>query len=464
MNRTDRLLVPITYGFSVRYLLPTGVLDRLRDMSTPVIGLGWDDDELSDLLTARGFEVLRLPDPRLSHDYRMYRRRIALIHQRRLDSVTTKIKRRNDVEPNPSVRLIARVREVLDRIALHRPNGIAATEAAESAAVEAGTNAAEFSGFLSANDIDAVLSIAPYHDQEGLLLWAAGRLGIPSATSVISFDNPTTRGRWLARSECVLVWNAFNADEALRSYPDLTSDDVAVIGAPQFDLHRRSDLVMDESKWRAGLDIPENRPIILYGAGPSDLVPGEAGLIEIIDRAITRGRLPGTPILLVRRHPNDPPEPWRELDQRLQNSRLVDPWPTRSAAFRGWPSDEDLVAQMSSLAHSDVHVNVCSSMTLDGAMFDRPQVGPTFVPNANRRIRRRIRSFYEQEHWLPISRSGGVTYAADEDELIAAIRNGLERPELLSTERRAMVESVLTWDDGGSSQRLVDAVAQLKTR
>lgn len=466
MNRSSRLLVPITYGFSVRYLLPTGALDRLGEVSTPVVGLGWEDPALQDLLTDKGIEVVRLPTPTLSHDYRMFRRRLALLHEQRLNSVTTAIKRRNPVDRDPSavLRALTRTRRILDGVALRSPSGVATAEAAEPAAVATGTNIREFSDLLSRNRIDAVMSLAPYHDQEGLLLWAARELGIPSVTSVISFDNPTTRSRWMSRSDLVLVWNSYNADEVTRSYPDLTAERVSVIGAPQFDLHRRPDLVMDEDEWRKDLDIAKDRPVILYGAGPGVLVPGEARLVKGIDQAITAGRIPGSPLLVVRRHPNDRPEPWHELGRHLDNSRIVDPWPPGKSTFQSWPSHDDLVRQMSSLAHSNVHVNVCSSMTLDGAMFDRAQVGPRFVPDAGRTTQRRIRTFYKQEHWQPIANSGGLACADNQAELIAAISDGIENPDRLSGQRKEMISAVLTWDDGRSSQRLADSVAQLGAR
>jgi hypothetical protein len=130
--------------------------------------------------------------------------------------------------------------------------------------------------------------------------------------------------------------------------------------------------------------------------------------------------------------------------------------------MRSWPTEADLQAQMSSLAHSDVHVNVCSSMTVDGAMFDRPQIGPTFVPGAPRLRQTFVRRFYDQEHWAPIASSGGLVLAGDEEELVRAVSDALEQPAAGATQRDALLRGVLTWPDGRSTARLVDAVrAQL---
>jgi hypothetical protein len=116
---------------------------------------------------------------------------------------------------------------------------------------------------------------------------------------------------------------------------------------------------------------------------------------------------------------------------------------------------------MSSLAHAAVHVNICSSMTVDGAMFDRPQVCPLFLPGGDRRLRRVHRNFVRQEHWLPIERSGGLARADDADELIEEISLGLTDPARRAAGRRRLVEAVITADDGRAGARWIEQVDEL---
>jgi hypothetical protein len=456
-----RLLVAITYGFSVRYLLPTGVLDGLRSVCRPVIGLGWDDPSLERELAQRGFEVVRLPDARMDHGYRMYRRRMAIVHQRRLATPTAEVERAvRQAHTTPRNRLIAEAKRLRDMAVILRPGGMAAVEAAEADVLRRGTNVEEFGEFLRRHSIDAVVSITPYHDQDGLLLWAGAGGGVPTLTSVISFDNPTTRARMITRSDRILVWNRFNRDEILRSYLDVTRGQVAIIGAPQFDLHHHPDLRLGDGQWRASLGLPPEGPVILYGAGPSFLVPDEPRLALLIDDAIDHGRIAGRPHLLIRRHPADVPEVWSGLQPTLRHSTLVDPWASTSNPHRSWPTNEDLAVQMSSLAHSSVHVNVCSSMTVDGAVFDRPQIGPSFIPGADAATTSRVADLYRREHWLPIARSGGLVMAPDAASLISAINDGLAHPEAGRDGRHRMLVDILTFLDGRSSDRLVEQVGQ----
>lgn len=456
----SRVLVAVTYGFSVRYVLSTGLLDRLAQVAEPVVALGWDDDELVRLLEERGVEVVRLPDARLDHDFRMYRRRLDLVHQRRLRSPSAAIERRQRqaLTVSRSQRAISQARHLLDLAVVRSPGGARRVEADERAQVERGTNVADYAALLDRVDVDAVMVVTPYHEQDTLLLLAARDAAVSTVVSVISFDNPTTRRRMPAAADRVLVWNELNRAELLRSYPWLTPDRVRVTGAPQFDLHHRRDLVADDADWRRQLGLPTDRPVILYGGGPPYLVPQEPRLVELLDGAIDRGELPEQPYLLVRRHPAADPAPWHDLAGRLRHGVVVDPWAPGSTPDRGWPDRADLVALMSSLAHSAVHVNVCSSMTLDGAVFDRPQIGPRFVPGLDRAAQRRVRDLYEREHWWPITRSGGLVAVDDPDQLIDAVRRALTHPEQGREGRRRMVEELLTHTDGCASQRVVAEV------
>ena len=455
-----RVAIPLTYGLSVRYLVPTGLLEQLGAVCEPIVGIGWDDPELAARIEQAGAMATRLPAPHQDHDFRRIERMLDVAHGRRLRSPTTGISRRWRRQEQPvATRLPTLARQLRDRATALRPGNERRLLAAEAAALGGHTNVAEYAAWLDEHRIDAVVSMTPYHRDDQLLQWAAVAAGLPVVSAIISFDNPTTRGRMPVLGDRVLVWNRANRAEIERSYPDLAPGIVHVIGAPQFDLHRDPMRVLDEPTWRARLGLPVDRPVILYGAGPELLLPGEPALVEAIDAAIADGRIAGRPVVLLRGHPADPAERWRELDARA--NVVVAPGWGRADGGLAWPSDDEIDLQMSTFAHAAVHVNVCSSMSIDGAAFDRPVITPTFVPGAPRSIQRRLRSLYRQEHWQPIARSGGVEEVGDEMALVAAIDRALVDPGARHEGRRRLVAELLTFDDGRSSARFVDEVADV---
>jgi hypothetical protein len=460
MSGRPKLLVLLTYGFSVRYLLSTGLLDYLAQSSELAIGLGFQDDELKDLLTKKGFEVVVLPEAVLTHEYRSHRRQMALVHQKRMASPTTAIEKRARVDQTLGIRtrVLGQMRRFRDYMSVTRPGGAAAIEAIDAACVQAGSNLDEFRECLELVEPDAVLCLTPYHDQDALTLFAARDLSIASITSLISWDNPTTRARLITRSDLFAVWNSANAQELLRSYPELNSQQFVVTGAPQFDLHHRPELIEDESAWRERHGIPPDRPVILYGAGPRHLVPFEWRLPLLIDQWINSSLLPMNPFLIVRRHPADPAGPWNDLRKALTNGVVAEPWGTGSGTHQSWPNEDQVKDQMSTLAHCVVQINVSSSMTLDGAVFDRPQIGPRFVPGLSSRDAKQVRGLYDREHWLPVTASGGLATADDEQQLRDEIVTALTDPSQRSEGRSNLVESLLTFNDGHASERVAQAI------
>jgi hypothetical protein len=436
-------------------------LDRLSEFCEPVVGLGWDDPELAGELSAQGHEVIQLPAARMSHTYRNHARRLDRIHARRLDSPTTEIRRQRWKRRGMTkARAIDEIRTLADSVSVSLPGRALRIERDTDRIVDAETNLAEFLSTLQDRRVDGVLSFTPYHDQDVLALIAADRAALRTIVSVISFDNPTIRGRLPILPDRVSVWNDGMADQIRRSHPLLDPTRVEVVGAPQFDLHRRADLVMDDQEWRAALGLPATGTIVLYGAGPRRLVPAEHNLVRILDRAITEGRIPGDVHLLVRLHPVDPMEAWAADVSGLRHTTVAAAWAAGEIPMRSWPSRDDLALQMSSLAHAAVHVNVCSSMTVDGAMFDRPQIGPTFVPGATPLQQTFVRRFYDQEHWEPIARSGALVAVDDEAQLIDAVADALARPDRLQHEREHLLAGVLAWPDGHASERLAEVVAR----
>ena len=62
LSGRPKLLVLLTYGFSVRYLFSTGLVEMLADECELVIGLGFQDETLEELATSQGLEVVYLPE------------------------------------------------------------------------------------------------------------------------------------------------------------------------------------------------------------------------------------------------------------------------------------------------------------------------------------------------------------------------------------------------------------------
>jgi hypothetical protein len=454
-----RLLIPMSIQFSVRYILRSGLLDRLREVAQPVILLGWREEELEKELKKAGVEVDFLMASRVGKNYDRVRSWMNFVQKMRLNTPSEMIwERRSDLFRTPYERFRRRARRHIFHAGFSIPGSAEMLSRKEEELWKADTNWVEIQEQMDRLRPDAALSLTPFLANEEMALRVCEHRGIPLVTSVLSFDNITTRGWWPVHFDRYLVWNRYNANELLRGYPDVNAEQLRIVGSPQFDFYWKPEFCWDEGEWRRQLSLPPARPVILFGGGHFRCAPQEPCFLQQIDAAISRDEIPGNPIILFRGHPVDDIKRWMPVLSEAKNVVYDDPSPKGRPTGYANMSRWDIQKLASCLFHSRVHVSVASTMAIDGAIFDRPQVGPAYDDRPRRKFDKACRELYDHEHFLPITLSGGIEVAYNRDELVRAVRSGLEDPGRLKEQRKKLVREVCTYDDGRSAERVAREV------
>jgi hypothetical protein len=367
--------------------------------------------------------------------------------------------RRADLFRSPYTRFRRRARRQIFHAAFAIPGSLDYLHDKEEQLWRSDTNRLEVKAQVERLKPDAALSLTPYLGDEEMALRVCEKRGIPLVTSILSFDNITTRGWWPVRFDRYLVWNRYNQAELLRGYPDIAPSSISIVGAPQFDFYWDPSFCWSESEWRRELHLPANRPVILFGGGHFFCAPHEPSFLKQIDEAITSGEIPGNPVVLFRGHPVDKIDRWHVALQGAKNVVVDDPSPSDGVVGHANMSRRDIQKLASSLFHSSVHVNVASTMSIDGAIFDRPQIGPAYDDSPSRRYDLTCRELYLHEHFLPITHSGGLEIVNSRNELVQSIRSAFENPGRLAEARKKLVRELCTFEDGRASERVANEVA-----
>ncbi|MBV8729711.1 MAG: CDP-glycerol glycerophosphotransferase family protein, partial [Acidobacteriia bacterium] len=255
-----------------------------------------------------------------------------------------------------------------------------------------------------------------------------------------------------------LVWNRHNAAELCRAYPHVPQSDIEIVGSPQFDFYYSQAYLWEEAEWRRRLSLPQDAPVILFGGGHHFCAPHEPNFLLQLDDAIENNEISKRAVILFRCHPVDPIGRWLPVLQKTRHVIRDDPWKLTGASGQVNVRGSDIQKLASTLYYSRVHVNVASTMAVDGAIMDRPQVGPAYDDTPGRRFDRTARELYLQEHYLPITRSGGLEIVRDRRALVKAVRDGLEHSTGLGAGRKRLVREICTYDDGHSTDRVFRAV------
>jgi hypothetical protein len=457
-----RLLVPMSLQFSVRYLLRTGLLSEINEFAQPVLLLGWKDEALARELGQQGCEVHSLPKGYWGVDYERARATVNLRHEKLRNSPSTEIrKRRQNLDRPLGLRVRRKLRHTLDSMVLATPGGSARVQRRETELFWTDTNARAIERQLRGLKIDAVFSITPFLTDEEMTVRVLAEYGVPSTTAILSFDNLTTRPWIPITFDLYLLWNCHNARQLRNGYPQTAERGVKIIGSPQFDFYWKPEYLWDEKDWRGRLALPSDRPILLFAGGYFTCAPHEPQFLGQLDDAIEANEIPGKPVILFRRHPVDPMERWQKVLQRARHVVVDNPWQLGAKVLGHTNIGVDDICKLAStLYYSGVHVNVASTMTVDGAIFDKYQVGPAYDDSPSRKYNRAALECYHQEHFLPIAQSGGIDIARTRQNLIRAVRSGFTNPQQMREGRRRIVQEICTFDDGRCASRVASAVRE----
>jgi hypothetical protein len=112
------------------------------------------------------------------------------------------------------------------------------------------------------------------------------------------------------------------------------------------------------------------------------------------------------------------------------------------------------------LHHSDVVLNVASTLAIEASIFDTPVINIGFdgQPGSNSRL---MEWHYGSTHFQKVVRSGAVRIAQSADEMIALINQYLIDPSLDAAGRRRIVEDQCAFTDGRSAGRVAAEIVRV---
>lgn len=455
-NPGKKILILITIQFAVRYILRTGLLQSISGFARPVVWISWHDEKLIQELKAAGAEVHAMPVPRYGKYYNFVRGIVKEKFKRIINSPSTKIdeKRSLLIYGNPQISFGNRLFLLISKLAsyiLPRP----ALVVIHDWFMKRNTSIHEVELLLSSQKIDAVFSVTPFLREEQVILAACKKLKLKTITSILSFDNLTTRGFLPVIFDHYAVWNKYNYDELYRIYPEVKNSTVDIVGPAQFDFYWDKSYLWSKEKWLSELGLPSGRSIILFGGASYSIVPHEQTWLKQIDDAITSGLILGNPIILFRKHPIDPIERWIPVLIESRNIIRDDPWKSDNGISKMNITSYDIEKLCSTLKWCDVHINASSTMSVDGALFDKPQIGPAYDDSDVRKFDAMTKELYIREHYKPITNSGGLLLVNSLNEMILAINSSLKNPNEHREGRKKMIQEICYYTDGKSTARLI---------
>ncbi|MFL5733351.1 MAG: hypothetical protein ACJ78Q_09125 [Chloroflexia bacterium] len=294
---------------------------------------------------------------------------------------------------------------------------------------------------------------------------AARSLGIPTATFIFSWDNLSSKGRIAAPFDHYLVWSELMRDELLHFYPDVNPEQVHVVGTPQFDPYADTKLLWSREEFFRQIGGDPTRPLICYSGGDSYTCPEDQEHVRVLMELIHGGRIKDDPQVVLRPAPVDGGSRYdkvRKLFPDLIYSAPVWAHTKPGDWSRSVPLPEDVQLLANLTHHSDMNVNMGSTMTLDFSIHDKPVVNVAFdvaqPPSHGVPLWDFVRLF---DHYRPVIEFGTSRFARSEDEYAEHVNTYLENPALDREGRRKFVDLEVSGPLGQASSRIVETLEQI---
>ena len=316
-------------------------------------------------------------------------------------------------------------------------------------------------------DASVVVSFSPEGVREMALIEAANSVNIPTVVMIRSRDNLSAKMPHLPNAQAYLVWSDTTRRFLSHMYPEIAAERVFVTGSPQFDHHLDPSYRLDREKFFSFVGLNPARPLIVYSMVTPGLVDHEIDIAQHLADAAHAGAFLKGAQLLVRGHPRMFGSNIKLLRREYPEARSY-PEPT-NAPYRGALHEsgvvrriiEDEPVHLATLAYQDVQVNVCGTMTIDSAIFDKPTVNVYYDLARDIPSGLSVRRFYERADVKEMMDYRASRLAYDPEECIRLINRYLEDPTLDAEGRKRAREDDCGPLDGQAGRRIAERIVRL---
>lgn len=295
-------------------------------------------------------------------------------------------------------------------------------------------------------------------------LYAAQQLKIPTSTFIFSWDNLASKGRMLGTFDYFLVWSHLMQSELLYFYPKATKEKVKVVGTPQFEPYVMPKYETTAEDFYKKFQLDADLKTICYSCADVSIGANDPIVIRTIANAIRTNAIKTKVQLMVRTSPAEddarfsavreefPEIVWNVPKWILTRENHAESWSQRV------PSEADVKDLRSLLEHVDLNINMCSTMSLDFMLFDKPVINTVFGNPENGLYN--DQRFLDFGHFKKVVDSQSVSIAKNETELISQINEALDNPNQRTTARKAMIDLQVSEPLTGTSQRIATTLSQ----
>jgi hypothetical protein len=270
---------------------------------------------------------------------------------------------------------------------------------------------------------------------------AAQELGIPTATFIFSWDN-VPKATMVIETDYYFVWSDLMKKELLFYYPYIVEQNIFVTGTPQFESHFDASKLLSREEFFHQNDLCSDKKYICYSGDDVTTCPDDPKYLEDVAEAVRTLNDEGYNLRIIfRRCPVDFSDRYDYVLSEFKD--IITPIiPLWKKIGEDWntilPTQADLNLQMNTIAHSEMVINLGSSMVFDFATHNKAcafinyDVAVKTDPNWS------VKKIYNYIHFRSMPDRNAVYWINSPTDIDEIIKKGLES-------NSSIIESAQKW-------------------
>jgi hypothetical protein len=261
-------------------------------------------------------------------------------------------------------------------------------------------------------------------------LLAAQDLGIKTACWIYSWDN-LPKGMSTVETDYYFVWSELMKAQLLEYYPKIKATQIFVTGTPQFEPHYDASLLLSRKQFCETHGLDPNTKYICFSGDDQTTSPLDQYYLEDTAIAVRQLREEGRDLAIIyRKVPIDFSGRYDAVLEQYKDVIIpIDPlWkPIGEQWNQVMPTKEDFALLVNTCYHSELVVNICSSMVFDFVIHDKPTIYPNYEQPQLQKGIRDIGQNYNYIHFRSMPDAAkSVTWARSKSEIYDGIKGLLD--------------------------------------
>lgn len=298
-----------------------------------------------------------------------------------------------------------------------------------------------------------VVAIAP--------LLAAQKLKIPTATFIFSWDN-LPKATMVVKTDKYFVWSDYMKNELLHYYPYIKKEQIVVTGTPQFESHTNFENLSEKEAFYKEFNLDSNKKYICYSGDDITTCPDDEQYLNDVAQAVESLNQKGYNLgVIFRRCPVDFSNRYDEVLTKYKNIIVpIQPaWEKRGEVWNTiLPTSNDTKLLVNTIKHSEMVVNLGSSMVFDYVLFNKPCAYVNYDVTNKKQAHWSVKKIYQFVHFRSMPNLNSVVWLNEKEEIASKIEAALLQPDLYIDNAKKWLEIITAQPVQKASQAIWETI------